>query len=320
MKVFFKIIARGVLGLILILVLFLNGTVSASSFEKNAKILRMPNIKNSQDLEQLLQNNLLDIEQQNKAEIINLEYDKNSKTIRLDIKIDSLEKIVPVEGIAKAIRDNKQIIYIDGYSDNYNLIHASINKGWSGFIPFEGGYQLTSHLNLYLEDISNNSFLIIEIPVNNEFDVLFNDIETMDEPNIENIWWFVKYSKPNIFVLESYEKDSIIDAATGTIVGIDYRWMNREVRETAHIRMVGNFRADGDISAFITFQESRLIDKFTGEELDYPPLLELRNVRLGYSLSQSKIYQVTPSYDLFNEGRGIIINIGAGYKVFNWIV
>lgn len=132
----------------------------------------MPNIKNSQDLEQLLQNNLLDIEQQNKAEIINLEYDKNSKTIRLDIKIDSLEKIVPVEGIAKAIRDNKQIIYIDGYSDNYNLIHASI--------------------------------------------------------------------------IESYEKDSIIDAATGTIVGIDYRWMNREVRETAHIRMVGNFRADGD--------------------------------------------------------------------------
>ena len=195
MKVFFKIITRGVLGLILILVLFLNGTVSASSFEKNAKILRMPNIKNSQDLEQLVQNNLLDIEQQNKAEIINLEYDKNSKTIRLDIKIDSLEKIVPVEGIAKAIRDNKQIIYIDGYSDNYNLIHASINKGWSGFIPFEGGYQLTSHLNLYLEDISNNSFLIIEIPVNNEFDVLFNDIETMDEPNIENIWWFVKYCK-----------------------------------------------------------------------------------------------------------------------------
>ena len=52
--------------------------------------------------------------------------------------------------------------------------------------------------------------------------------------------------------------------------------MNREVRETAHIRMVGNFRADGDISAFIKFQESRLIDKFTGEELDYPPLLELR--------------------------------------------
>ncbi len=213
MKVFFKIITRGVLGLILILVLFLNGTASASSFEKNPKILRMPNIKNSQDLEQLVQNNLLDIEQQNKAEIINLEYDKNSKTIRLDIKIDSLEKIVHVEGIAKAIRDNKQIIYIDGYSDNYNLIHASINKGWSGFIPFEGGYQLTSHLNLYLEDISNNSFLIIEIPVNNEFDVLFNDIETMDEPNIENIWcrlktkykFFIKKQK----ILES-KKDFLL--------------------------------------------------------------------------------------------------------------
>lgn len=95
-------------------------------------------------------------------------------------------------------------------------------------------------------------------------------------------------------------------------------WMNREVRETAHIRMVGNFRNDGDTSAFIKFQESHLIDKFTGEELDYPPLLELKNVRLGYSLSQNKIYEVTPSYDLINEGRGVIINLGAGFKVFDF--
>lgn len=93
MKVFFKIITRGVLGLILILVLFLNGTASASSFEKNAKILRIPNIKNSQDLEQLLQNNLLDIEQQNKAEIINLEYDKTPKQYAWILKLIASKKL-----------------------------------------------------------------------------------------------------------------------------------------------------------------------------------------------------------------------------------
>lgn len=181
MKIFFTNKTRRISVLLLILLLYLNGPISADSFEKNTKIFGIPNIKNTQDLEQLLQSNSLHIQQQDKAQILDLKYDENSQAIYLDIQVKNFKKLISIEGIAKAISNNNQIIYIDGDSNEYNLIHASINKGWSGFVPFEGNYQLTSHLNLYLEDMSNNSIFAIKIPIANEFDALFNDIKNMDE-------------------------------------------------------------------------------------------------------------------------------------------